>query len=103
MQKPGFLAGDEPFSQRAVLFFSIVCLFALYLGFALNRTCLPAGMDGTTWTIQAKSQIENRLPFSQVGVSPVEGSFDAPLPLFHDYVLPSVIVRFLSGEFPDKL
>ncbi|HXM81129.1 MAG TPA: hypothetical protein VN929_04285 [Burkholderiales bacterium] len=86
-----------------MLFFSLACLFALYLGFAFNQNCLLAGMDGTTWIIQGKTQLANRLLFSQVAVSPFEGSFDVYLPLSHDYVLPSLIARFLFGEFPDKL
>jgi len=103
MQKPGLLTGAEPFSQRAVLFFSIACLFVLYLGFAFNQNCLLAGMDGTIEIIQGKTQIAYRPLFSQVGVSPFEGSFDVYYPLSHGYVLPSVIVRFLFGDFPGKL
>src|SRR6266852_1635052 len=103
MQKPGFLTGAEPFSRRAVLFFSIACLFVLYLGFAFNQNCLLAAMDGAIEIIQGKTQMENRPLFSQVGVSPVEASFDAYYALSHDYALPSVITRFLFGEFPDKL
>ncbi len=103
MQTPGFLIGAEPLSRRAVLLFSIACLFVLYLGFALNQDCLLAAMDGAIEIIQGKTQIANRPLFNQVGVSPFEGSFDAYYPLSHDYVLPSVVVRFLFGEFPDKL
>src|SRR6266702_4533856 len=103
MQTPGFLNGAEPLSQRAVLFFSIACLSVLYLGFASNQNCLQAAMDGAIEIIQGKTQIADHLPFSQTGVSPFEGSFDAYYALSHDDVLPTVMVRFLSGEFPDKL
>ena len=94
---------SKPLSRRALLFFFLAFLCILYFSFAFNSDCLLYGMDGAIWDIQGRTRFEYHQPYSQVGVEPFEGNFDGYFPFSHDYVLPSVLMRFLFGEFPDRL
>jgi len=98
----GFLTGAEPFSRGAVLFFCIACLLVLYFSFAFNQNCLFFGMDGMVWTIQGKTHLEYHPLYSQVGVEPFEGSFDAYFPIFREYMLADTVSQLLSNDHAGK-
>jgi len=91
---------EEPLSRLAlVLLFSVV-LLAFWVSFSANVTCLLHGFDGTDWTMTLDVQASNRTLFSQSGVDPLQGSFDAYFPVSREYLLPNVLTWALGTGSP---
>jgi hypothetical protein len=81
----------------------VVCIVVLYYSFALHPDCLFTGTDGNFIRIVLETEKSFRIPFSQFGASPVEGNFDAYLPLFNrDYLFAEVIGRVITSGTPSK-
>src|SRR5215469_7491124 len=64
---------------------AILCL--IFLG---NSSCLSMGLDGATWVAEFAAQVA-RQPFSQLGVDPVQGNFDAYYPALREFFLPELL------------
>jgi hypothetical protein len=73
----------------------------LYFIFSSNVSCLLFGLDGTSWVLEFKRQAA-RQPFSQLGVDPVQGNFDAYFPAFREYFLPEALALLAKGTDAGK-
>jgi hypothetical protein len=79
--------------------FSILAFFYIY---RLNESCLMLGLDGASWSTYMEYQQDARQPFVQVGVDPVEGSFDAYYPVLYEYLPPEALTRLVSSATASK-
>lgn len=77
-------------------------LAVLVLGFTRNSNCLLEGIDGTSWRITLRMQEMDRTPFTQTGVDPYQGNFDAYYPVFREYLLPSALAMLAGDGVPGK-
>lgn len=77
-------------------------LAALLLAFTLNRDCLLIGLDGTNWIINLDIQGEFRQAFTQFGVDPVQGNFDAYFPAFREYLAPNMLAMLAGSATAGK-
>src|SRR5262245_30621251 len=84
-------------SVRVTLGLFFALLFVLYLCFAYNQDCLLHDMDGTAWIVLFQGQELGRNPFTQTGVDPFGGNFDAFYPIYQEYLLPSALA-LVSGD-----
>jgi hypothetical protein len=84
------LQARDGLSAWMVVLYGALFFLALYLVLSRNVSCLLYGGDGTYWRALFKSQAV-RQPFSQLGVSPLEGNFDAYMPSFREYFLPETL------------
>jgi hypothetical protein len=75
---------------------------ALCAGFAANTDCLFIGLDGETWVNVLKVQAESRTAFTQTGVDPLAGSFDAYHPTFREYLLPTALGMLVGQPVVSK-
>ena len=78
----------------------------LIAGFAGNKgiVCLPVRvpmepLGKSCW----KAQAADRVPFSQDGVDPYQGNFDAYYPGFREYLLPSALAIPFTRDVPNNL
>ena len=85
----------------AVVLLALVAL--LYVCFASNNECLFVGLDGATWVNLLKVQAEIRAPFTQTGVDPLAGSFDAYHPTFREYLLPTALGMLVGQPVVGKV
>ncbi len=83
-------------SKPATAIFLAAYLPLLLLSFYNNSSCLLIGVDGAQWVTMMNAQAEFRMPFSQVGVDPFQGSFDAYYPTFREYLLPNLLTMPFS-------
>ena len=58
--------------------------------------------DGAGWFIEFKTQAA-RQPFSQLGVDPLQGNFDAYYPVFREYFLPEALSLLFKGTDAGKV
>ena len=84
-------------SVRVTLGLFFASLFVLYLCFAYNEDCLLHDLDGTAWIVDFQAEELGRNPFTQTGVHPFEGNFDAFYPTYREYLLPSALA-LVSGD-----
>ncbi|HXZ03120.1 MAG TPA: hypothetical protein VEI03_24240 [Stellaceae bacterium] len=78
----------------AVIFVLLVAV--LCVAFMLNANFLLFGLDGMDWTITFATQALDKVPFTQEGVDPLQGSFDAYVPVFREYLLPDALALIFS-------
>jgi hypothetical protein len=74
----------------------------LALGLARNNACLFMSLDGTAWRITLDAQAADRTAFSQSGVDPYQGSFDAYYPAYREYLVPSALSMLVGSSIPGK-
>jgi hypothetical protein len=86
----------------SIVAYGMIFGVALYLILASNITCLLFGLDGTSWVLEFKRQAA-RQPFSQFGVDPIRGSFDAYFPAFREYFLPEALSLLFKGSDAGKV
>jgi hypothetical protein len=82
--------------------FAVLAAIVLFASFAEHPDCLFTGTDGNTLSILLDTEKLFRIPFSQLGVSPIEGNFDAYFTLNRDYLLSETIGRIFAGGTPSK-
>jgi hypothetical protein len=86
--------------RLALHFFVFVGL--AFLVFSNNLSCLFFTLDGTYSLATQDLQAISRMPFTQLGADPVQGSFDAYEPVVREYLLPTLLAMpFMDGN-PDK-
>ena len=61
------------------------------------------GLDGTAWRIMLHAQTVYRSLFTQTGVDPFQGSFDAWYPDRPEFLLPSGLGLLLTGSVPGRV
>jgi hypothetical protein len=83
------------------LFFSFFVGLA-FLVFSNNSPCLFFTLDGSYWMITQDLQTISRTPFTQIGADPIQGSFDAYMPVFREYLLPNLVAMPFSDGIPGK-
>jgi hypothetical protein len=88
-------------SSVVVHFFVFVGL--AFLVFSNNSSCLFFTLDGSYWAFMHDLQVISRAPFTQLGADPVQGSFDAYVPPFREYLLPNLMAMPFSAGSPDKV
>jgi hypothetical protein len=79
----------------ATYFAIIVVLLSVI--FSINRECLLIGLDGTAWVIGFDIQQMAREPFTQSGVDPLQGQFDAYFPAFREFSMPNLLAMVFTG------
>jgi hypothetical protein len=86
-----------------IVLYGALFFLVLYLVLSRNASCLLFGGDGTYWRALFKAQAA-RQPFSQWGVSPLQGNFDAYVPSFREYFLPEALALLFgfAGGAPFK-
>lgn len=93
-------ADPEPWrddaSFRTVAMYLGVFLVVLAAVFSNNAACLLCGLDGTAWSIALDAQAMARLPYSQLGVDPYQGLFDAYYPAYRELLLPSALAMLVG-------
>lgn len=89
-------AGDLAIALHFLVFMSLA-----FLVFSRNPSCLSFNFDGLYWTITHDLQAISRTPFSQLGADPVQGSFDAYVPAFREYLLPNLLAMPFSNGNPN--
>jgi hypothetical protein len=89
--------------SRPALLFLLAFIATLAGSFASNKNCLLVGLDGTAWRVALEAQALDHAPFSQTGVDPYEGSFDAYYPVFREYLLPGAFALLAGGTMPGKV
>lgn len=70
--------------------------------FSRNAGCLLYSLDGTSWVTAFQSQ-SLRSPFSEFGVDPFQGNFDAYYPAFREYFLPDALSLVFMGTSAGKV
>ena len=95
--------GTDTESRRAVWLLLIALVAVLAFGFAANKPCLLTGSDGTAWRITLRAQMMDRTPFSQTGIDPYQGNFDAYYPVFREYLLPSALALLVGDAVPGRV
>jgi hypothetical protein len=83
-------------SASAIFLYAVAFVAVLSVIFSNNVACLLIGLDGTSWVIAFKAQAA-RLAFSQLGVDPLQGNFDAYYPALREYFLPEALSLPLTG------
>ena len=86
----------------SVSLFMVLAAIALFASFAEHPDCLFTGTDGSALSILMDTEKLFRIPFSQLGVSPTEGNFDAYFTLNRDYLLSEAVGRVFAGGAPSK-
>ena len=89
-------------SVRVTLGLFFASLFVLYLCFAYNEDCLLHDLDGTAWIVDFQAEELGRNPFTQTGVHPFEGNFDAFYPTYREYLLPSALALAAGDALSGK-
>jgi hypothetical protein len=80
----------------------VVFLGLAFLVFNNNPSCLFFTLDGSYSVATQDLQAISRMPFTQLGADPVQGSFDAYEPVVREYLLPALLAMpFMDGN-PDK-
>lgn len=87
---------------RVTLLFLILCTGLYAVAFHRNEPCLLTNSDGTAYRAILRTQVADRIPFSQSGVDPLEANFDAWHPVFYEYLLPSALTALISGTSPGR-
>jgi hypothetical protein len=80
----------------------LLAAVVLFFSFSQHPSCLFTGTDGNLFTILMATERLFRIPFSQLGASPLEGNFDAYLTLNRDYLVSEAIGRIFAGGTPSK-
>ncbi len=93
--------GTDSISAYAVFLYAVSFVAVLFAIFSHNVACLLIGLDGTSWVIAFKAQAA-RLAFSQFGVDPLQGNFDAYYPALREYFLPDALSLALTGADAGK-
>jgi hypothetical protein len=88
-------------STSAIVIYGAILCIVLYFIFSRNAACLQYGLDGTSWILGFKAQAA-REPFSQLGVDPLQGNFDAYFPVFREYFLPEALALMFKGTDASK-
>ena len=88
-------------STSAIVIYGAILCIVLYFIFLRNSACLQYGLDGTSWILGFKAQAA-REPFSQLGVDPLQGNFDAYFPVFREYFLPEALALMFKGTDASK-
>src|SRR4051794_26451482 len=88
-------------SLRALAIYVGIIVIVLFVIFSNNVDCLLLGLDGTSWALGFEAQT-GRNAFSQLGVDPLQGSFDAYYPAFREYFLPEALSLLLTGRDASK-
>lgn len=94
---------ESDLSRRGVVILSVFFFLALATSFYMNSGCLYWEKDGVTWLIQGKTQLDYKPLFSQVGVSPFEGNFDAYFPILREYFVATLFQFFVPQGLPFKI
>jgi hypothetical protein len=84
------------------LYFLAFSLILLVI-FNNNVACLLFGIDGVSWVIGLEVQAVAREPFTQLGVDPLQGNFDAYYPAYREYLLPDALTLAINGGVADKV
>src|SRR5262249_31948764 len=95
-------AASSDLGPYAVSFYMVLTAIALFFSFAEHPDCLFTGNDGNALRVLVDTERLFRIPFSQLGVSPTEGNFDAYFPLNRDYLLSEAVGRIFAGGTPSK-
>jgi hypothetical protein len=88
-------------SVSSIVAYGMIFGLVLYFIFRSNVNCLLFGLDGTSWLLEFKRQAA-RQPFSQFGVDPLEGNFDAYYPAFREYFLPEALSLLVNWSDAGK-
>jgi len=83
----------------AILLLAFIAVLAA--GFAENGNCMLHGNDGAAWKVMLDAQATDRAPFSDSGVDPYQGDFDAYYPVFREYLLPSLLTMPFASGMPN--
>jgi hypothetical protein len=94
--------GMEFLSVRAAATFTAAAVALFCLSFWENQPCLMLGLDGAWYRTMFASEAIDRLPYSQLGVDPLSGSFDAWYPLNPEYLLPHALKLLFNPSPPGK-
>jgi len=97
----GWLTPLPDVTATTIFVYCIGLLIVLHLIFANNVACLLFGLDGTSWVTGFGAQA-SREPFSQVGVDPLQGNFDAYYPAFREYFVPEALALLFTGTGAGK-
>jgi hypothetical protein len=77
----------------------VVFLGLAFLVFRNNPSCLFFTLDGSYSVATQDLQAISRMPFTQLGADPVQGSFDAYEPVVREYLLPALLTMpFMDGN-----
>jgi hypothetical protein len=77
----------------------IVFLGLAFLVFSNNPSCLFFTLDGSYSVATQDLQAISRMPVTQLGADPVQGSFDAYQPVVREYLLPALLAMpFMDGN-----
>jgi hypothetical protein len=90
------------FGLVSTSFYMVLAAVVFYFSFAQHPDCLFTGTDGNVVPVLMNAERIFRNPFSQLGVSPVEGNFDAYFPLNRDYLVAETVGRIFAGGMPSK-
>jgi hypothetical protein len=93
----------EAFSRSTTAMLLLIFLAILYFSFAQNTDCLLYGLDGALWRIMLQAQTTYRSLFTQTGVDPFQGSFDAWYQDRPEFLLPSGLGLLLTGSIPSNV
>ena len=96
-----WFANDINLWTLATLFgMALAIMFVIFFG---NRACLLMGLDGTAWVSAFDTQEMARDPFTQSGVEPLQGGFDAYFPAFREFSVPNMLTMVFAGAGADKV
>jgi hypothetical protein len=89
--------------ESSVVLHFFVFIGLAFLTFSNNSSCLFFTLDGSYWAFMHDLQVISRAPFTQLGADPVQGSFDAYVPPFREYLLPNLMAMPFSAGSPAKV
>src|SRR5919108_1871483 len=89
--------------ESSVVLHFFVFIGLAFLAFSNNSSCLFFTLDGSYWAFMHDLQVISRAPFTQLGADPVQGSFDAYVPPFREYLLPNLMAMPFSAGSPAKV
>ena len=94
-------AGDD-LPVWAIGGYLILATVVLFYSFAEHPGCLFTGTDGDLLQIIVATEKLFVRPFSQLGIDPLNGMFDANWPENHDYFFSEMVGAVLAGGEPSK-
>src|ERR671937_144045 len=89
--------------ESSVVLHFFVFIGLAFLAFSNNSSCLFFTLDGSYWAFMHDLQVISRAPFTQLGADPVQGSFDAYMPVLREYLLPNLVAMPFSDGIPGKV
>jgi hypothetical protein len=96
------VSSNDNISVLIIVAYGVVFALVLYVIFTHNQSCLLCHLDGLLWITRFAVQ-DGRIPFSQLGVDPLQGNFDAYLPAFREYFLPEALALPFNQAGPSKV